>query len=177
MEIQPLAALEACLFAAPEPVEPDILAEVLDLRVSEVEELISQLSERYEAEESGVRLMRPGGRIQVRTKSEYAFFVGRLLEPEEGNLSPAALEVLALVAYRQPITRPEVDEFRGVQSSHLLRRLQAEGLVIDVGRMDVPGRPKMYGTTDRFLEQFGLESLEDLPPLPESVDASEKAGE
>ena len=104
----------------------------------------------------------------MRTKPEYASMVEEILAPKSEQLSSAAIETLALIAYNQPITRPEIEEVRGVSTSHLLRRLKKDGLIEVVGLKEAPGRPKMYSTTERFLEQFGLESLESLPPLPES---------
>ncbi len=163
-----IGALEACLFASPEPIGLEVLAEVLDQEAREVDRLIDCLQARYAPVECGVKIIRAGGKVQIRTKEEYGEIVARFLEPEGETLSPAALETLALVAYKQPITRPEVDVYRGVQSAHLLRRLEVEGLIGAVGRKDAPGRPKLYGTTERFLLQFGLDDLGQLPPLPDS---------
>ncbi len=172
-----MGALEACLFAAPEPLAPEALSEALGLDEGRVEFLLEQLEDRYRGPGSGIRLLRPGGKVQVRTREEYAEVVEHFLEPAEETLSPAAMEALALIAYRQPITRPEVDEFRGVGSAHLVRRLEAEGLIASVGRKEVPGRPKLYGTTERFLQQFGLEDLKHLPPLSAGTPEDEGAGE
>ena len=164
-----VGALEACLFAAPEPLAIEALSQALGLDEDRVESLLEQLENRYTGPGSGIRLLRPGGKAQVRTREEYAEMVEHFLEPEEETLSPAAMEALALIAYRQPITRPEVDEYRGVGSAHLIRRLEAEGLIAAIGRKEVPGRPKLYGTTERFLQQFGLEDLDHLPPLSEGI--------
>ncbi len=160
-----VAALEACLFAAPGPLSSETLADLLDVDENRVVALLELLESRYAAPESGVRLFRPAGGVQIRTKEEFSDVIQKFLEPEDESLSPAALEVLALVAYQQPITRPEVDALRGVQSSHLLRRLEFAGLIQSSGRKDVPGRPKLYVTTEHFLHQFGLADLGQLPSL------------
>ncbi|MFW5896876.1 MAG: SMC-Scp complex subunit ScpB [Bacillota bacterium] len=170
-----VAALEACLFASAQPLSPDTLADLLDVELGKIDELLERLRARYAEPQSGVRLFRPAGGVQIRTKEEFSEVIHRFLEPEEESLSPAALEVLALVAYQQPITRPEIDDLRGVQSSHLLRRLEFAGLIESSGRKDVPGRPKMYVTTEHFLHQFGLADLGQLPSL-EDVSADTKDG-
>ncbi|MFO8061230.1 MAG: SMC-Scp complex subunit ScpB [Bacillota bacterium] len=165
-----LGAVEACLFAAPGPLSVEEMAEAVQVQPDEMEALLYDLRERYDVPGSGVQLLAVAGGYQLRTRVEYASMVERILTPRSEQLSAAALETLALIAYRQPITRPEIDHVRGVSTSHLLRRLTDEGLIRVVGRKDVPGRPKIYRTTERFLEQFGLKSLESLPPLPELTD-------
>ncbi len=161
-----LGALEACLFAAHGPLGIEEIAGALGMDPEKIEPLLYDLRERYEVPGSGVQLLAVAGGYQVRTRVEYAPAVEKILTPRSEQLSAAAVETLALIAYRQPITRPEIDHVRGVSTSHLLRRLLDDGLVRVVGRKDAPGRPKMYRTTDRFLEQFGLHSLDSLPPLP-----------
>ncbi len=161
-----LGALEACLFAAPEPMGVAALGATLALTDDTVRRLLAKLRKRYDHPESGIELLEVAGGFQIRTRTLYHAFLERILEPEGEQLSSAAVEVLALVAYRQPITRPEIDQIRGVGSAHLLKRLHAEGLIRVLGRRDAPGRPKLFGTTQRFLEQFGLNDLQELPPLP-----------
>lgn len=165
-----LGAIEACLFAAPGPLSLEDFSAALDLDPEKIEPLLSDLAERYDIPGSGVQLLAVAGGYQMRTRVEYASAVEKILIPRSEQLSAAAVETLALIAYRQPITRPEIDQVRGVSTSHLLRKLAGDGLIRAVGRKEVPGRPKMYCTTDRFLEQFGLHSLESLPPLPEASD-------
>ena len=172
-EGEQLAVLEACLFACPEPLSPDHLAEVLGVDSSRIHQLIETLLHRYRGREFGVELLSVAGGIQLRTKAIYYDVVQHVVDSEPERLSPAAIETLALVAYRQPITRPEIDQIRGVNTSHLLRRLYEENLIRVLGRKDAPGKPKLYGTTPRFLEQFGLTCLEDLPPLPSDILPSE----
>ncbi|MFO7942319.1 MAG: SMC-Scp complex subunit ScpB [Bacillota bacterium] len=171
-----VAALEACLFAAPGPLSSETLADLLDVDENRVVALLELLESRYAAPESGVRVFRPAGEVQIRTKEEFSDVIQKLLEPEDESLSPAALEVLALVAYQQPITRPEVDALRGVRSSHLLRRLEFAGLIQSSGRKDVPGRPKLYVTTEHFLHQFGLTDLGQLPSLQDLSAKAESEG-
>jgi len=161
-----LGALEASLFVASEPISRERLSEILELSPEIVSGLMDDLRDRYETDNSGVQLLEVAGGFQLRTRPEYAKVVERILTPKSEQLSAAAVETLALIAYRQPITRPEIEQIRGVSTSHLLRRLQGDGLVQVVGLKDAPGRPKMYSTTERFLEQFGLESLDSLPQLP-----------
>lgn len=162
-----LAAVEACLFASPGPLSLTEIAEVVEMSAGEVTSLLDDLREKYDVPDSGVQLLEVAGGYQVRTRAEYAPVVERILAPKSDQLSGAAVETLALIAYRQPITRPEIEQLRGVSTTHLLRKLQRDGLIRVVGVRDVPGRPKMYGTTERFLEQFGLKNLDCLPPLPE----------
>ncbi len=160
-----IARLEALLFAAPEPVDIGRLAAIMDIERDRVEELVTALSKRYQGPDSGIDLLRVAGGYQIFTRPEHACAVERLVEPERVRLSRAALECLALVAYRQPVTRAEIEEVRGVQSGHTLKTLESAGLVTAAGRLDAPGRPIQYATTPRFLAFLGLDTLKDLPPL------------
>ncbi len=166
-----LAAVEACLFASHAPLSAEELAEATQLPGSEIESLLDDLRSKYTAPHSGVQLLEVAGGFQVRTRAEYAEAVEKILQPESKQLSAAAVETLALIAYGQPITRPEIESVRGVNTAHLLRKLEKDGLIEVLGRKDVPGRPKTYGTTSRFLQQFGLSDLDELPPLPEEMPA------
>jgi segregation and condensation protein B len=158
------ACLEALLFVAPEPVSPAQLAVVLELPVSEVEAGLKQLTVDYK--DRGLRLQRHAGRIQLTTAPELAEQVERFLGFETTSyLSHAALEALAIVAFEQPVTRPQVDGIRGVNSDGVMKSLLHKGLIQDVGRSNGPGRPILYATTPEFLQQFGLSSLDELPPL------------
>ncbi|MCL6453260.1 MAG: SMC-Scp complex subunit ScpB [Alicyclobacillus sp.] len=169
-----LGPLEALLFAAgSEGIATDELARLLDVPVAEVRSLCAQLKQTYEDRGSGIDLVELAGAWQLVTRPEHAPYLRRLATaPSNPGLSQAALEVLAIVAYRQPISRAQVEEVRGVQSDSVLQTLLHRQLVCEVGRMEAPGRPILYGTTPLFLQVFGLRSLEDLPPLPE-VDVSE----
>ncbi|GAP61784.1 segregation and condensation protein B [Ardenticatena maritima] len=156
--------LEAILFVADAPVELDALARAVGGTIAQVEAGLDALEEALAAR--GVRLQRARGRVRMVTAPEYAAAVERFLGLDlSTKLSKAALETLAIIAYRQPITRAEIDEIRGVQSSGVLRTLLARELIEEVGRLDTVGHPILYGTTFRFLEYFGLKSLDDLPPL------------
>lgn len=160
----PKYLLESLVFISGEPVAIAELARALALAESDVERLIEELAADYAGR--GIRLERHAGRVQFVSAPESAAAVQRFLrlETSSARLSPAALETLAVIAYRQPVTRPVIEAIRGVDVSGPLRTLQQRGLVAEVGRHATAGRPLLYGTTDEFLRQFGLASLADLPP-------------
>jgi segregation and condensation protein B len=161
------AAIESILFVAEEPVEVQLLARVLQRPRSEVEAALRQLEKR--CSEGGTRLQRTGGLVQLVTAPEWGPIVERFLGLESRQrLSSAALESLAIVAYRQPVTRAGVEAVRGVNSDGAIASLMARGLVEEVGRAQAPGRPSLLGTTMRFLEHFGLSNPAELPPLTSS---------
>lgn len=156
--------LEALLFVADEPVSVDRLARVLEVSPAEIEQALEDL-ERI-LRERGVRLQRMGEQVQMVTAPEAAPYVERLLGlGERRRLSQAALETLAIIAYRQPVSRPEIEAIRGVNSDSVLRTLLAAGLIEEAGRASAPGRPILYTTTFAFLQHFGLTRPEDLPVL------------
>lgn len=158
------ARLEALLFASPMPISPAQAAQALGVSKSSVEQALQSMHEGYRSR--GIRLQRSKDRLQLTTAPEAAADVQRLLSLEDtSRLSRAALEVLAIIAYQQPVTRPQIDAIRGVNSDSVLRTLLRHGLIDEVGRSDGPGRPILYATTPEFLSHFGLEALEDLPPL------------
>ncbi|MEJ2208624.1 MAG: SMC-Scp complex subunit ScpB [Anaerolineae bacterium] len=158
------AKIESLLFVAAEPVAIDRLVAVLEADRDEVETALQVLAAEYV--ERGIRLQRKGQRVQMVTAPDAADLVRIFLGLElSGRLSPAALETLAIVAYRQPVTRAEIEAVRGVNSDSVLRTLLHRGLIEEQDRLDQPGRPFVYGTTFEFLQQFGLASLEQLPPL------------
>lgn len=158
--------LEAALFAAGRPVSPAELASATGAPRAEV---LSELRElRAELDGRGVRLQEHAGEWQMVSAPEAARAIERLAGiPSQQRLTAAALETLSIVAYRQPVTRAEVEAVRGVDSSGVLNSLVARGLVEEVGRAETVGRPILYATSFEFLRYFGLESLESLPPLPE----------
>lgn len=168
-ELTLTALLEALLFVAPVPVTSAQLALALDRPVSEIEAGLRELEERFSGpqhSEQGLRLQRHHGRFQLTSAPQAAPFIERLLGLEASSrLSRAALETLAIVMYRQPATRPQVDAIRGVNSDAVLKSLLSKGLIQEIGRSEGPGRPILYGTTAEFLQYFGLNSLSDLPPL------------
>ncbi len=158
------AALESLLFVSAEPVLPSQLAEALEMSVADVEQGLKALE--TELQSRGLRLQRHGGRVQLTTAPETAELVERFLGLEATTrLSRAALETLAIIAYQQPVTRPQVDAVRGVNSDGVMKSLLSKVLIQEVGRADGPGRPILYGTTPDFLQHFGLTSLSELPPL------------
>lgn len=165
------SALEALLFVAPGAVTPVQLAAALEISVRDVEKTLQDLEMQFK--ERGLRLQRHLGRVQLTTAPQASALVEKFLGLEASSrLSRAALETLAIIAYQQPVTRPEVDAVRGVNSDGVLKSLLSKGLVQEVGRAEKPGRPILYCTTPDFLGHFGLSSIEELPPLnpPEGAD-------
>lgn len=166
-----ISALEAMLFAAGDPVEPAKLAEVLDKDVETIIRMLSHLEDKYDERGGGLRLIRVDGKYQICTREEYSDYVRGLLEIRKNTpLSQAAFEVLAIVAYNKSVTRSFIEQIRGVDCSGPVSSLVQKGLIEEKGRLDLPGRPLVYGTTDRFLRCFSLNSLDDLPDLPESTE-------
>ena len=162
------AAIEAILFASGEPVPVSRLAQALELEESEVQYLAEGLMERYRRQEGGIALRRLDDAYQLCSEAAYAPYVRKAMDIRRNTpLSQAAMEVLAVVAYNQPVTKAFVEQVRGVDCGAVLQGLMAKGLVEEKGRLELPGRPLLYGTTPHFLWSFGLTSLEDLPPLPE----------
>jgi segregation and condensation protein B len=158
--------LYALLFVAEGPLSVEALAEVVGEPPESVERALQTLEQQLQ-QQGAIQLMRLAGGYQLATKPEYAPYIARLLNPPPKRLSRAALEVLAIVAYQQPVTQAQIDALRGVDSSHTIRQLVAKGLLKEVGRKEAPGKPLLYGTTPQFLHYFGLESLEQLPDLQE----------
>ena len=159
-------AIEAILYAAGYPVKYEKIAEVLGLDVRNTKTLISHMSEEYNSENSkrGISLLMFDETCQFCTKEQYAPYIREALGIRRGgNLSASSMEVLAIVAYNQPITRTFVDQVRGVDSSYAMNSLIDKGLIEACGRLDAPGRPMLYATTEKFLRVFGLLSLSELP--------------
>lgn len=170
MDIQKLSAVvEAILFAGGEPVELDRICEAADAVVSEVQEAIKLLGEKY-SEDSGIELLKLNDSYQLATKQEFAPYIKSALEIKRSSvLSPAAMEALTIVAYNQPVTKGFVESVRGVDSSGVVNSLVEKGLLAEAGRLDLPGRPIAYVTTDNFLRAFKLSDISELPPLPEQT--------
>lgn len=163
-DLSHLALLESLLFVASGPVSIHRLARTLDTTPAAVRSLLLSLEELNR--DRGVRLQWSGNEVQLTTAPQASDVIERFLGLEvTSRLSQAALEVLAIVAHMQPTTRPEIDDIRGVNSDGALRTLLSKGLIEEVGRMDTPGRPILYGTTPEFLQQFGLASVQELPAL------------
>lgn len=174
----PIQLVESLLFVAGEAVTLAQIAGVLDLSIDAVTVALTDLE--VQCQSRGVRVQRHGDQVQLVSAPESARAIARFLGVQaSGRLSPAALEVLAIIAYRQPLTRAQIDAIRGVDSSGTLRALLARDLVSEAGRLETVGRPILYATTPLFLQQFGLTSLNELPvmevPLPTDPDrASER---
>ena len=161
--------IEAILFVAGEAVRLDELARALNLPVGQVEKALEELKKEYDYEQRGFCLKRFGRQVQLATRALYADDVVSLLQPvQKQSLSQAAMETLAVVAYRQPVTKAEVEEIRGVKCDYSIHSLTVKNLIQEVGRKDTLGRPILYGTTEEFLSHFGLTTLDDLPPLPDT---------
>jgi segregation and condensation protein B len=156
--------LEALLFVAAEPVTPAQLAAALDVSPSVVERGLHELDASLVTR--GLRLQRHVGRVQLTTAPQLAELIERFLGLEATtHLSRAALETLAIIAYQQPVTRPQIDSIRGVNSDSMMKSLLNKGLILESGRTDGPGRPILYSTTPEFLQHFGLNSILEMPPL------------
>ena len=165
------STLEAVLFAAGDAVSIDRLCEVLELPREPVLEAARELSSRYDFEQRGLMLRRIADKLQLCSRPMYAEAVRRVTETRKNALlSPAALEVLTIIAYRQPVTRAFIDQLRGVDSGGTLSSLAEKQMIEEAGRLEVPGRPILYSTTEHFLQAFALESLDDLPALPAFTD-------
>jgi segregation and condensation protein B len=155
---------EALLFVADSPVSLQQLSRALDATEGQTEQALEVLQQRL-AERGALQVVRLAGGYQLSTKPEFSTLVGNFLKPQRGRLSRALLEVLAIVAYRQPITMATLDEIRGVQCDYSIRGLLDRGLIHEKGRVFAPGRPILYGTTKQFLHQFHLNDLDELPEV------------
>ena len=164
-----VADLEALLFVAERPLSRQELRTVARLSADEVDEKLGDLE--VQLRERGIRLVSQGDRVMLGTSPESGTLIARYLGADAVRLSPAALETLAIVAYRQPVTRGVIERIRGVDSGHVVRGLLHRRLIHEQGRAETPGRPILYGTSMEFLERFGLTSLDDLPPLEAEIAA------
>ena len=161
--------IEAILFVSGEPVQLGAVARALEVTELEVSAAADELASYYDYNRRGICLKRFGTHIQLSTRPDYAPQIEKLLQPiQKQSLSQAALETLAVVAYKQPVTRLDIEAVRGVKCDYSVQSLMNKGLIEEVGRKETLGRPILYGTTDAFLSHFGLTSLQDLPQPPES---------
>jgi segregation and condensation protein B len=171
-------AVEAVLFVAVEPVLPGLLAELLEEPVERVEETLSALADGYLNQGRGFVLARIAGGARLQTHPDLSPYVERFANRDVSHrLSTAALETLAIVAYRQPVSRAQISSLRGVNVDGVTRLLEQRGYIEVTGRADGPGQPALYGTTDLFLERLGLDSLTQLPPVEDFLPGPEVAGE
>ena len=167
-------AIEAILMVAEEPVEPQLLGQLLEMSPKKIEELCATLAATYESEDRGFVLTRVAGGYRFQSHPDLAPYVERfVLEGQSARLSAAALETLAIVAYKQPVSRAQVASIRGVNADGVMRTLQVRGYIEEVARDPGPGQAVLYGTTRMFLEKLGLDSLRDLPPLADFVPGPE----
>ena len=163
-------AIEGILMVAMEPVEAGLLAQLLEHPVELVEEMCDRLAAAYEEAGHGFQLVRVAGGFRFQSHPDVAPYVERfVLDAQQGRISSAALETLAIIAYKQPISRAQVASIRGVDPDAVMRTLQARGYIAEVGRDDGPGQAIMFGTTPLFLERLGVMSLADLPPISDFV--------
>lgn len=161
------AVLEGLLFlAGNDGLTFDQIKEILDVDDKKGKELIAKLYQDYQANDRGLQLELLGGAFKLTTKKEHKEYYEKMLSNEvNAELSEAALETLAIIAYNQPITRNQVDEIRGVSSTHIIRKLLIKDLIQDCGKSNLPGRPILYSTTAHFLDYFGLSNLQELPSI------------
>lgn len=177
MDIKELVnTVEAILFASGEPMEINKLCQTTELSPRDLERVISILNDRLD--ETSLTVLKLGNSYQISTRPQYGESIKKALDASRNTmLSPAAMEVLAIISYNQPVTKSFVEQVRGVDSSGVMSNLAAKGLIEEAGRMDLPGRPISYKTTAGFLRCFGLDSLEALPPLPHDVEQAQEDDE
>jgi segregation and condensation protein B len=167
---EPARAIEAILMVAEEPVEPQLLAQLLEVAPARVEELCAELAASYAADHRGFVLVRVAGGYRFQSHPDLDAYVERfVLDDQPGRLSAAALETLAIVAYKQPVSRAQIAAIRGVNADAVVRTLSHRGYVEEIGRDPGPGQAVLYGTSRLFLEKLGLDSLSALPPLGDFV--------
>lgn len=161
-----MAALEAILFSMGDPVETSRLADAVGKDTDETVSLLEELREKYDAEESGIQLLRLDDSWQLTTRKEYYDALIRIAkQPKKPVLTDVMMETLSIIAYKQPVTRSEIEKIRGVSCEHAVNRLLEYDLIKELGRLQVPGRPILLGTTDTFLRCFGMDSAEGLPSI------------
>jgi segregation and condensation protein B len=169
-----LRAIEAIVMVADQPVEPNLLAQLLEVPVTRVDELCGELEAAYRNEDRGFELVRVAGGYRFQSHADLAPYVERfVLEGQNARLSAAALETLAIVAYKQPVSRAQIGAIRGVNADGVVRTLHARGLIAEVGHDPGPGQATLYGTTPLLLERLGLDRIEDLPALAQFVPGPE----
>ena len=178
MEIKEIQAIvESVLFAAGDAVEIDKLADIVDVDKKSLREILKKMMDGYNFERRGIHLIQLEDSYQMCTRGEYHDYIAMLAEPRrKQSLSNAAIEVLAIVAYKQPVTRSAIEHIRGVNCDYVVNRLIERNLIEEKGRLDAPGRPIVFGTTQEFLRCFGISALQDLPDF-ESFGSPENEGE
>lgn len=173
-----VSALEAVLFASGDPISIDRLSQVFEIKPEQIEKAAEKLKLRLEERLSGIELLRLDNSYQLATKTDYAEYIKKAFDLKRRTpLSGAAFEVLSVIAYNQPVTRSFVEQVRGVDCSGVITTLLEKELIEERGRLELPGRPLLYGTTKNFLRCFGLSDLSDLPLLPKEQNAVNDVGE
>ncbi len=167
MEIDKIeAAIEAILFTMGDSVEVSVIAKAIEHDEATTKKIINNLMDRYESENRGIKIIEIDNAFQMCTKSEmYDYLIRVASQPKRQILTDVMLETLSIIAYKQPITRTEIENIRGVKCDHAVNKLIEYNLITEVGRMDAPGRPILFGTTEDFLRRFGVQSVEDLPEI------------
>ena len=170
--------VEAILFVTGNAVEKKEISRALELTDAQLEETLDALESGYDFDRRGLRLLRFGAHVQLATRPDYAPYVEKLLQPvQKQSLSQAVMETLAVIAYKQPVTKAEIEQIRGVKCDYSVQSLAAKGLIAEVGRKETLGRPILYGTTDAFLRHFCISSTEELPQIDFSALAARLSGE
>ncbi len=160
--------IEGVLFAAGDEVDVEKLSDILDIDIKSTRAILTALSDKYDREMRGIQIIRLEDSYQMCTRRDYQEYISKLVEPRRSqSLSNAAMEVLAIVAYKQPVTRAVIEQIRGVSCDTLVNKLLEKNFIEEVGRLDTPGRPMLFGTTEEFLRCFGIESLAELPDFEE----------
>ena len=172
------SAFEAVLFSGGEPQSIDRFSQVFDIAPEKVVKVMESLEKKLKEQKSGLELLRLDNTYQLATRAEYGDYIKKMFDIRRRTpLSPAALEVLAVVAYNQPVTKSFIEQVRGVDCSGVVTTLVEKGLIEERGRLELPGKPLLYGTTKNFLRCFGINDLSELPPLPKNENAEESTAE
>ncbi len=175
---QIISALEAVLFASGDPISIDRLSQVFEIKPENIQKYLQELEKKLHDNKSGVALLRLENTYQLASRTEYAEYIKKAFDIKRRTpLSPASLEVLAVIAYNQPVTRAFIEQVRGVDCSGVISTLVEKELIEERGRLELPGRPLLYGTTKNFLRCFSLSDLGDLPPIPKDEYAVNDVGE
>lgn len=161
-----MAIIENILFISGEAVGIGEIAKTLDISKASTIKIMDKMISCFDFERRGLQIMQINDKYQLATRPQYVNYIHKFIEPRQRErLSQASLETLAIIAYRQPVTRMDIEDIRGVKCDNILNNLLDKGLIKEIDRLDAPGRPILYGTTDLFLKHFGLSSIEELPPL------------
>jgi segregation and condensation protein B len=173
------SAIEGILFTFGEAVDPGRIAKALEADTGEVVQILEEMKKRYEEEKRGIRITELDGSYQMCTPPElYEYLIRIAKQPKKQVLTDVLLETLSIIAYKQPVTKAEIEKIRGVSCDHAVSKLVEYSLVAELGRLDAPGRPMLFGTTEEFLRSFGISSIDELPsPAPEMVEEFKQEAE